>query len=64
MRGVTIAVLAAVMFTCSCRSQEQATVKESGSYSFRPKPLDDEWGKWLVGKWKVAGGNQISWAAS
>jgi len=24
----------------------------SGPPSFQPKPLDDEWSKWLVGEWK------------
>jgi hypothetical protein len=26
--------------------------KESDSSSFQPKPLDDEWSKWLVGEWE------------
>ena len=24
--------------------------------SFQPKPLDDEWSKWLIGKWQVTRG--------
>jgi len=28
------------------------TAKESGSTSFQPKPLDDDWSKWLVGEWE------------
>ena len=26
--------------------------KENGSSSLQPKPLDDEWSKWLVGEWE------------
>ena len=26
--------------------------KESGSSSFQPKPLDDEWNNWLIGEWE------------
>jgi len=32
--------------------QEDETAKESGSTSFQPKPLDDDWSKWLVGEWE------------
>jgi len=31
---------------------EKKTAKKSGSYSFQPKPLDDDWFKWLVGQWE------------
>ena len=30
--------------------------KESGTPSFQPKPLDDQWSKWLLGKWQVTKG--------
>jgi len=33
-------------------NEEKEMAKESGSTSFQPKPLDDEWSKWLVGKWE------------
>ena len=29
--------------------------KESGPSSFQPKPIDDEWSKWLVGEWEGSG---------
>jgi hypothetical protein len=32
--------------------KEKEMAKESGPTSFQPKPLDDEWSKWLVGEWK------------
>ena len=37
-------------------NEKKETAKESGSYSFQPKPLDDDWSKWLVGEWKVVSG--------
>ena len=37
-------------------NEEKETPKESGSASFQPKPLDDDWSKWLIGKWKVISG--------
>ena len=32
-------------------NKEKETAKESGSTSFQPKPLDDEWFKCLIGEW-------------
>ena len=37
--------------------RKKEIAKDSGSSSFQPKPLDDVWSKWLVGKWEVAGGH-------
>jgi hypothetical protein len=37
-------------------NEEEETVKEGGATSIQPEPLDDEWSKWLVGKWKVVSG--------
>ncbi|MFC1739088.1 VOC family protein [Planctomycetota bacterium] len=37
--------------------QEKETVKENGSYSLQPEPLDGEWSKWLTGKWKAVSGH-------
>jgi hypothetical protein len=33
-------------------NKEKEMAKESGSPSFHPKPLDDQWSKWLVGEWE------------
>ena len=33
-------------------NEKKETVKESGSTSLQPKPLDDDWSKWLVGQWE------------
>jgi hypothetical protein len=48
-----IVILAAASDTMDRQKQ---TAKESGSTSFQPKPLDDEWSKWLIGKWEVVSG--------
>ena len=32
--------------------QEKEMAEISGPPSFQPKPLDDEWSKWLVGEWE------------
>jgi len=37
-------------------NKDKETAKESGSVSFQPKPLDDQWSKWAVGQWEVTGG--------
>ena len=33
-------------------NEKKETAKESGSTSFQPEPLDDDWSKWLVGEWE------------
>jgi hypothetical protein len=38
--------------TSCAMNKEKEMTKESGSTSFQPKPLDDEWSKWLVGEWE------------
>ena len=46
-------------------NEEKEMAKESGSTSFQPKPLDDDWSKWLVGEWKgtvgLAGVKSEAW---
>lgn len=55
-RASIILLIVMVSMTSCAKMQQKELVKESGSVSFQPKPLDDQWSKWLVGKWKVAGG--------
>jgi hypothetical protein len=43
------------MSSCAI-NEEKEMPKESGSSSFQPKPLDDDWSKWLVGEWKPVSG--------
>jgi len=37
-------------------TRKRETVKDSSSHSFNLKSLDDEWSKWLIGKWEITGG--------
>jgi len=54
MKHVSIVLLIVMVSMASCaKMQQKEMAKESGTYSFQPKPLDDEWSKWLVGKWEV-----------
>jgi hypothetical protein len=57
MKHVSI-VLFIVMVSLSSYAinEEKETAKKSGSTSFQPKPLDDDWNKWLVGEWKAVSG--------
>ena len=56
MKHVSIILLIVIVNMASCVMQQKEMVKESGTPSFQPKPLDDEWSKWLVGKWQATGG--------
>jgi len=35
-------------------NEEKEKAKESRSTSFQPKPLEDDWSKWLVGEWEFS----------
>jgi hypothetical protein len=53
MKPVAIVLLIMMVSMASFAiNEEKETAKESGSVSFQPKPLDDEWFKWLVGEWE------------
>ena len=57
MKYVSIILLILMVSMASCtKMQQKDIVKESGTPSFQPKPLDDDWSKWLVGEWKVVSG--------
>ena len=57
MKRLSISLLVIMVSVTSCAiNQEKEMPKKSGSASFQPKPLDDEWSKWLVGEWKVVSG--------
>jgi len=57
MKHVSIVLLIVMVSMASyAGNEEKETAKESGSTSIQPKPLDDEWSKWLVGEWKVVSG--------
>jgi hypothetical protein len=40
------------MASCTT-NQENEIAKKDVSSSFQPKPLDDEWNKWVIGKWEI-----------
>jgi hypothetical protein len=62
MKRLSILWLVAIISLSSCAIQEKGpvqekeTIKESNSDSFQPKPLDDQWSKWLIGTWQVVSG--------
>jgi hypothetical protein len=63
MKRLSILLLVVMVSLSSCAINEgKTTAKESGSTSIQPKPLDDDWSKWLVGEWKVVSG-ESSWLA-
>ena len=56
MKRLSILLLVVMVSLSSCAiNEKKETTKESRSSSFQPKPLDDDWSKWLVGKWQVTG---------
>ncbi len=57
MKSLCTMLLIVMVSMASCaKMQQKEMVKESGTPSFQPEPLDDEWSKWLVGEWKVVSG--------
>ncbi len=57
MKRLSILLLVVMVSMASCAiNQEKEIAEESKPSSFQPKPLDDEWSKWLVGEWKVISG--------
>jgi hypothetical protein len=56
MRRLSIALLVLMVGLASCAvNQEKGTVEGDASSDLLPGPLDDEWSKWVVGKWRVVG---------
>ena len=52
----TILLIVMVSMTSCTKWEKNDMSKESRTHSFQPKPLDDEWTKWLIGKWQVTSG--------
>jgi hypothetical protein len=48
----TVLLIGMISFTSFATNEKKETAKESESASFQPKPLDDDWFKWLVGQWE------------
>jgi hypothetical protein len=47
-----IPLIVMVSLTSRAINEEKEVVEESKPSSFQPKPLDDDWSKWLVGEWE------------
>ncbi|MHC4728884.1 MAG: hypothetical protein ACYS17_16830, partial [Planctomycetota bacterium] len=57
MKHVSIVLLIVMISMAYCAiNQEKEIAEESKASSLQPEPLDDEWNKWLIGKWEVTGG--------
>ena len=52
MKRLSILLVVMVSLSSCAINQEKEMGEISGPPSFQPKPLDDEWSKWLVGEWK------------
>ena len=58
MKWVSILLFVALISMASCAiNRESNKAEETKASSFQPKPLDDEWSKWLVGEWEVSEGH-------
>ena len=52
MKKLSIIFLIMMISLTSCAiNKEKEMAKESGSSTFQPEPLDDEWNNWLIGEW-------------
>jgi len=51
-KSFVILLVVMVSISSFAINEEKETAKKSGSYSFQPKPLEDDWSKWLVGQWE------------
>lgn len=49
----SVILLAALTFQCSCQKEVSPITIRTGA--FNPMPLDDEWTRWIVGRWEGAG---------
>jgi hypothetical protein len=50
-----ISLFIAVILTSCAVNREKETAKENRPSAFLPKPIDDDWSKWLVGEWEGSG---------
>lgn len=63
MKILSIILLIVILSLTSCAiNKGNEMAKDSGSSSFQPKPLDDEWNKWLVGQWEGLADSNVGMA--
>jgi len=56
MKWLSIILLVVMVILPSCAiNKEKEMAKKSRPSVFLPKPVDDDWGKWLVGEWESSG---------
>jgi len=56
MKRLSIILLVVMVILSSCATnKEKEMAKESRPSVFLPKPLDDNWSKWIVGEWEGSG---------
>jgi len=56
--SVILFVVMASLTSCAI-NKEKEMAKESAASVFQPKPLDDEWSKWIVGEWEGSAESDI-----
>ena len=56
MKKLFIILLVVMVILPSCaKIQEKEVAKDKAPSVFLPKPIDDDWSKWLVGQWEGVG---------
>jgi len=56
MKRLSIILLIVMVILSSCAiNKEKEMAKKSRPSVFLPKPVDDDWSKWLVGEWEGSG---------
>lgn len=51
-KSFAIILVILVCLSSNVISQENETKKEDKTFQFQPKPLADDWNKWLIGEWE------------
>ena len=55
MKRLSIILLVVMVILPSCAiNKDKEIAKENRPSVFLPKPIDDDWGKWLVGEWEYS----------
>jgi hypothetical protein len=52
MKKLSVLLLVIIVSLNSPGLSQEKETEEGGSFSFQPKPLVDDWNKWLVGEWE------------
>ncbi len=52
MRYAVLALMGVALVIASSGSEEATGTKGASTSPFQPRPLDDDWNRWLVGEWE------------